>query len=156
MSHVVTLKKLSFDNKTKSKENDEDSKLSKDETKKISMDKFKLVISQLVKSHEDILKLIPLLLKMLKFLDNYTKISFGLKDNYWTMKLTGIIYAITSPFYAIGLDLLIIPIVNELQLDMESNIYVEIKTRYIFVLLFNIIKSKNIRLLIRQIIGVMK
>lgn len=153
-SYVVPVKKLEFDKNNKSTEDEVQSNLSENETKSLSEDKFKLIISQIIKSHEDILNLIPPSLKMLKFSDNYTKICFGLKDNYWTMKLTGIIYAITSPFYAVGLNLLIIPIVNELQLNMESNIYVEIKTRYILVLLFNIVKSKNLRLLIQQIIDV--
>lgn len=156
MSYSLKVKKFEFDKTNKSKEHEEEVPLSKNETKSQSIDNFKLIISQIIDSQEDILKIIPLLLKMLKFSDNCTKISFGLKDNYWTMKLTGVLYAITSPFYTIGLDLLIIPIVNELQLNMDSNIYLEIKTRYILVLLFNILKCKNLRLLIKQIIDVIR
>ncbi|WP_162685807.1 hypothetical protein [Methanosphaera sp. BMS] len=101
----------------------------------------------------DIIRII-LTFKKIIFLDeNCINLAFGLIDNNITIKVSTFLWAITAPFYATGLRILIKPVMNEFRLDLNSRLNFQLSLLVLLQILLMIITNRK---LLKLIIGLYK
>ncbi len=101
----------------------------------------------------DIIRII-LTFKKIIFLDeNCINLAFGLIDNNITIKISTFLWAITAPFYATGLRILIKPVMNEFRFDLNSRLNFQLSLLVLLQILLMIVTNKK---LLKLIIGLYK
>lgn len=114
--------------------------------------RFKELLKLINNAKKDILEVITLILGLISFKNSYVLMNLGLNDNNLTIKVCNKIWAITAPFYAIGLQVILTPEINKTILKTETNINFEIKLLKILKLLMKILLNSNLRQIILFII----
>ena len=144
---------------TKTKDNspdktDSDDDSSKDDNEDINEDddadlnKIKQLFKLIYNSKKDLLELIVLIIDLISFKNSYILMNLGLGDNNLTIKTCNKIWAITAPLYAVGLQTILTPQLNETILKTELNILFEVELLKILKLIKEIVLNKNIRTII--------
>ena len=144
---------------TKTKDNspdktDSDDDSSKDDNEDINEDndadlnKIKQLFKLIYNSKKDVLELIVLIINLISFKNSYILMNLGLGDNNLTIKTCNKIWAITAPLYAVGLQTILTPQLNETILKTELNILFEVELLKILKLIKEIVLNKNIRTII--------
>lgn len=144
---------------TKTKDNspdktDSDDDSSKDDNEDINeeddadLNKLKQLFKLIYNSKKDVLELIVLIINLISFKNSYILMNLGLGDNNLTIKTCNKIWAITAPLYAVGLQTILTPQLNETILKTELNILFEVELLKILKLIKEIVLNKNIRTII--------
>lgn len=93
---------------------------------------------------DDLIEIL-LAFKKIIFLDeNYVNMAFGLMDNNATIKLSSFLWAITAPFYATGLRIIITPLINELRLDLKSRLNFQLSLLVILKIIIMIVTNRKL------------
>lgn len=115
-------------------------------------DEHKYDIKELIKllnnAKREILQTVALIIDSVSFKNSYILMNLGLGDNNLTIKTCNKIWAITAPFYTIGLQTILTPELNKTILKTESNILFEIGLLKIFKLIIKVLSNKNLRQII--------
>lgn len=98
----------------------------------------------------DIMEIIFMFTKIIFLKDNYINLDIGLVDNNLTIKVSSFLWSVTAPFYAIGLNTIIKPVMNEYKLNIDSRLDFELSLLVILKILLKILSnSKLVKLIIR-------
>ncbi|WP_158005556.1 hypothetical protein [Methanosphaera sp. WGK6] len=149
-SHKFNILTITLNRKNKSLKKDKSSKETDEHNFNETIEK---IIPLIIESKEDLLKIIKLLTEICKFKKSYMDINLGLNDNNLTIKLCSMIWAITAPFYPLGLEVLLIPEINKLIIKTDMDISCNIFLYKIIQIIIKIITTKNLRNLIKTIIS---
>lgn len=144
---------------TKTKDNSPDKTDSDDDSSKYDnedinedddadLNKIKQLFKLIYNSKKDLLELIVLIIDLISFKNSYILMNLGLGDNNLTIKTCNKIWAITAPLYAVGLQTILTPQLNETILKTELNILFEVELLKILKLIKEIVLNKNIRTII--------
>ena len=144
---------------TKTKDNSPDKTDSDDDSSKYDnedinedndadLNKIKQLFKLIYNSKKDLLELIVLIINLISFKNSYILMNLGLGDNNLTIKTCNKIWAITAPLYAVGLQTILTPQLNETILKTELNILFEVELLKILKLIKEIVLNKNIRTII--------
>lgn len=144
---------------TKTKDNSPDKTDSDDDSSKYDnedinedndadLNKIKQLFKLIYNSKKDVLELIVLIINLISFKNSYILMNLGLGDNNLTIKTCNKIWAITAPLYAVGLQTILTPQLNETILKTELNILFEVELLKILKLIKEIVLNKNIRTII--------
>ncbi|WP_455646180.1 hypothetical protein [Methanosphaera sp.] len=142
-SHKFTILTLTIINDESSKETDE---LNFKES-------IKEIISNIIDAKEDLLKIVKLLTETCKFKKSHINMNLGLNNNNSTIKLCSMIWAITAPFYPLGLDVLLVPEINKFIIKTDMDVSFNIFLYKLIQIIIKIITTENLRKLIKSIIG---
>lgn len=131
------------------KENKDNNK-SEDEKLYLSLKKY---YSLLIESKKDLYSIIELLITMIKFDVADVIVNLGVKNNYLTIKFCSFLWALTAPLYPLNFRFFLTPEINKLILKSDINIKFDIFLFNLLKIFFRIIKSTNLRKLIRFLLG---
>lgn len=138
----------SSDNTDSDDESSKDNLKDTNEDEDINPNKIKQLIKLIYNSKKDIMELIVLIIDLISFKNSYILMNLGLGDNNLTIKTCNRIWAITAPFYTVGLQTILTPQLNETILKTELNILFEVELLKILKLIKEVLLNKNIRSLI--------
>jgi len=111
----------------------------------VNLNKIKQLLKLIYDSKRDIMDLIISVIKLISFKNSYILMNLGLGDNNLTIKTCNTLWAITAPFYTIGLQTILTPQLNETILKSEVNIFLEVELLKILKLIKKVLFNKNIR-----------
>jgi len=111
----------------------------------VNLNKIKQLLKLIYDSKRDIMDLIISVIKLISFKNSYILMNLGLGDNNLTIKTCNKLWAITAPFYTIGLQTILTPQLNETILKSEVNIFLEVELLKILKLIKKVLFNKNIR-----------
>ena len=98
---------------------------------------------------EDLLDILLSLRKIIFLGENHINIAFGLNDNNLTIKISSFLWAIFAPFYAMGLRVVITPLMDETRLDLNVRLDFELSLLMILRIVFKVIANvKLVKLII--------
>ncbi|MDO5824809.1 MAG: hypothetical protein Q4Q22_00335 [Methanosphaera sp.] len=98
---------------------------------------------------KDILDILLTFTKIIFLDENYINLSFGLIDNNMTIKVSSFLWAITAPFYAKGLRVIITPIMDEAKLNVISRLNFQLSLLVLLKVIIKIISNiKMVKLII--------
>lgn len=141
------LKEINLDKKVTNKFSDNNQ-----EDNKFNIQTFKELLSLMNDSFSEILEIVYLLTKICKFKKSFVVVNLGLKDNNLTIKTCNFIWAITAPFYPLGVEVILIPEINKYLIKSDIEISCDIVIINILKVLLKILKSKNLRSILFKII----
>lgn len=122
------------------------------EDNKFNIQTFREILSLMNDSFSEILEIVYLLTKICKFKKSFAMINLGLKDNNLTIKICNVIWAITTPFYPLGVEVILIPEINNYLIKSDIEISFDIVIINILKVLLKIFKSTNLRNILFRII----
>lgn len=139
-----------FEYKLKDKSSDSAENESTESTKEESSDeenieKIKNNYSLFYDAKKDLLSIVQLLVKMLKFDESWLIMNLGLKDNNLTIKFCTLLWTLFAPLYPLGLKLILTPEINKSIIKTDMNIKFDIFLFNILKILFLIIRRKKLR-----------
>lgn len=99
---------------------------------------------------DDLINILLTLRKIIFLDENYINLAFGLMDNNTTIKVSTFLWAITAPFYATGLRIIINPLMNELRLDLKSRLNFQLSLLVLLKIIIMVVTNKKlVKLIIR-------
>lgn len=139
-----------FEYKLKDKSSDSAENESTESTKEESsgeenIEKIKNNYSLFYDAKKDLLSIVQLLVKMVKFDESWLIMNLGLKDNNLTIKFCTLLWTLFAPLYPLGLKLILTPEINKSIIKTDMNIKFDIFLFNILKILFLIIRRKKLR-----------
>ncbi len=139
-----------FEYKLKDKSSDSAENESTESTEEESSDeenieKIKNNYSLFYDAKKDLLSIVQLLVKMVKFDESWLIMNLGLKDNNLTIKFCTLLWTLFAPLYPLGLKLILTPEINKSIIKTDMNIKFDIFLFNILKILFLIIRRKKLR-----------
>ncbi len=152
----INIKNHEFNIKTFNLKKDKDDKTEvqekpEEDTEKSIQEKIKNIYPSLKKALPDLIEIITYLPNLSKFNKSNVVLNFGLKDNFLTIKICSIIWALTAPLYPVGFELLLTPEINQFVIKSDVNVSVEIINLHIFKFIIKLLRKRNIINLIKVI-----
>lgn len=111
--------------------------------------KLKELYPLLKKAYPDIMELIKLLTKTCKFNTSKINVNLGLNNNNLTIKTCNIIWAMSAPFYPLGLQVLLTPEINKFLIKTDVDISFRIILTNVIRIIIKIFTNKNLRNIIK-------
>ncbi len=149
----INLSKSKDEKDNPTSENTDETDESKNNKKDID---YKKMASLLVKSIESIMTIIKVLASTIKFKGSHVNMRLGLNDGYNTIKICNILWIIFTPLYGLGLEFILCPLVNELELDTKMNVEFKVRLLKLLKIPVIILKDKNLREFTKEIIQIIK
>lgn len=113
----------------------------------------KEVYSLLNQSKEDLMDIIKVIVKIVKFDESFSIINLGVSDNNLTIKICNILWTLTAPLYALNFRVLLTPEIDNLILKTDSNIKFNIFLIKLLKIIYLFITRKHLRNLIKYFVN---
>lgn len=110
---------------------------------------YKEILNILNKIKDDLIKILIYMLKSIKYQESYLLLNFGIKNNYYTIKICSIIWSLVTPFNALEkFEFNLTPIMDKLCLDIDTKMNINIELINYLSIIIIILKNNEIRKLI--------
>jgi len=114
------------------------------------IDLIKTYYPDVLELKNDIIEIIFMFKEIIFLGDNYINLDIGLADNNLTIKISSFLWSLTAPFYAVGLNTIIKPVMNEPKLNLDSRLDFELSLLVLLKILLKILSNtKLVKLIIR-------
>lgn len=161
-SHTFNLFKTNINEKeseenlnsdSEEKENSSKGSEEKEKTNNELLLKIKELYPLLIQSKEDLMDLINVIIKIVKFNESSSIINLGVLDNNLTIKICTIIWALTAPLYSLNFRVFLTPEIDKIIIKTDSNIEFDIFFINILKIAYIIITREHLRNLIKFFIN---
>lgn len=109
------------------------------------------IYTLIMKSKEDLYKIMLLVIKVVTFENSTAYINLGLHENNKTIKLCNLLWSLTAPLYPLNFQLILTPEINRLILKSDIDLVFNIKTFNIIKIVIVIIRNENLRNIVKII-----
>lgn len=150
---LITTKNLNSKENTETESDDESEDGSDNSSNNQYFSKSKKISKLLLDSKEELYRILKLLISIIKFDNSYLKLNIGLGDNNLTIKLCNLIWALSAPLYPLRFQLFLKPEINQTIVKSDGDISFSIKLFNLIKIVFIIIKNRNLRELVKEILG---
>lgn len=117
----------------------------KDDSENENEKNIKEILNFLNDNKSEMLKILSLLKSCIHFTDSHIYLNIGFKDNNLTIKTCNLLWMILAPFYAVGLESVIIPVINEVKLITDTEISLDIELLTLLKVVITIFTDKKLR-----------